>query len=62
MLQKIKKLLLLAFLFLLPFQIVYIVQDNFLNGAKWQYGTSVFYLTEMILWLAIIFFISIILF
>ncbi|PIZ96589.1 MAG: hypothetical protein COX80_00940 [Candidatus Magasanikbacteria bacterium CG_4_10_14_0_2_um_filter_33_14] len=58
MLQKIKKLLLQAFLFLLPFQIVYIVQDNFLNGAKWQYGTSVFYLTEMILWLAIIFFIS----
>ena len=58
MFSKLKKYLLQLFLFLLPIQTVYIVQDGFLNGQKWQYGTIVFYLTEMLLWLAVIFFIT----
>ncbi|EKE07303.1 MAG: hypothetical protein ACD_18C00125G0007 [uncultured bacterium] len=57
MLQKIKKVLLQTFIFLLPIQTVYIVQDNFLNAEKWQYGTSVFYVTEMLMWFSVIFFI-----
>ncbi|OGH85465.1 MAG: hypothetical protein A2493_01210 [Candidatus Magasanikbacteria bacterium RIFOXYC12_FULL_33_11] len=57
MFSKLTKYLLQTFLFLLPIQTVYIVQDNFLNGEKWQYGTLIFYLTEMILWLVVVCFI-----
>ncbi|MFA7245359.1 MAG: O-antigen ligase family protein [Candidatus Magasanikbacteria bacterium] len=57
MFSKLKKYLLQLSLFLLPIQTVYIVQDGFLNGQKWQYGTIVFYLTEIILWIVIMFFV-----
>ncbi|MFA7314725.1 MAG: O-antigen ligase family protein [Candidatus Magasanikbacteria bacterium] len=57
MLNKIKKTLFQVFLFLLPFQTIFIVQEQFLNGSKWQYGTLGFYLTEILLWCLIILFI-----
>ncbi|PIY93718.1 MAG: hypothetical protein COY69_00160 [Candidatus Magasanikbacteria bacterium CG_4_10_14_0_8_um_filter_32_14] len=57
MLNKIKNILLKSFLFFFPFQTIYIIQEQFLNGSKWQYGTVGFYFTEMLLWLLIIFFI-----
>ena len=58
MLNKIKKILSQLFIFLLPFQTIYIVKEQFLNMSKWQYGTLGFYVTELLLWLLIIFFIS----
>ena len=58
MLEKITKFLLKTLLFLLPWQTIFIAQENFLNGAKWQYGTLGFYATEIILWLAVLFFIG----
>ena len=36
-------------LFLLPWQTIWITQERFLNGAKWQYGTQGFYATEFLL-------------
>ncbi|MFH1286513.1 MAG: O-antigen ligase family protein [Candidatus Magasanikbacteria bacterium] len=52
-LQKLLGLL----LFLLPWQTIWITQERFLNGEKWQYGTQGFYATEVLLWIAVIFFI-----
>jgi len=48
--------LLKTILFLLPWQTIYLVQERFLNGVKWQYGTSGFYATEILLWLTVIIF------
>ncbi len=39
------------FLFLLPWQTIYIIKEQFLNGSKWQYGTIGFFATEIILWI-----------
>lgn len=55
-LEKITKFLLGALLFLLPWQTILILQENFINGAKWQYGTVGFYATEIIFWLTVLFF------
>jgi len=55
--QKLTKainLLLGLFLFLLPWQTIWIYKEQFLNGAKWQYGTLGFYATEIILWACIV--------
>lgn len=57
MLNKVKKILLQAFLFLLPFQTIFIVRERYIGGEKWQYGTLGFYLTEMIMWLVVILFV-----
>lgn len=55
-LEKITKFLLGTLLFLLPWQTIWIVQENFLNNTKWQYGTIGFYATEIIFWVSVIFF------
>jgi len=44
------------FLFLLPWPTIYIIQEKFVNGYKWEYGTIGFYATEIILWLTILVF------
>lgn len=38
------------FLFLLPWQTMFIYYEPVINGAKWQYGTLGFYATELIAW------------
>lgn len=41
------------FLFLLPWPTIWIYQERYLNGAKWEQGTLGFYGTEILLWLSI---------
>ena len=50
--------LLKLFLFLLPWQTVYIFSEVFLGGAKLEFATESFYLTEALLWVIIILFFS----
>lgn len=50
------KVFLSTFLFLLPWQTVYIYHDQFLNGVKWEYGTLNFYVTEGLFWICAIMF------
>lgn len=52
----IKKLL-VALLFFLPWQTVWVYGEMFLNGDKWQYGTLGWYATELLLWGAIALFV-----
>lgn len=54
--RKLSKTLLLIFLFLLPWQTRWIFEPRFLNGNFWEYGSSSWYGTEILLWLAIILF------
>lgn len=56
MLKKIYNLLLLAFLFLLPWQTRYIWQYGELNKGFWEYGTFSIYGTEILLWMILILF------
>lgn len=56
-LEKIFSFFLSSFLFLLPWQTVWILHEQFLNGSKWQYGTIGCYATEILLWGAIVSFI-----
>ncbi|MFA6228396.1 MAG: O-antigen ligase family protein [Patescibacteria group bacterium] len=58
MLKKTLNALIALYLFLLPWQAVYIFAENFINGAKWQYGTGQIYLTEPLLWLIALIFVS----
>lgn len=46
--------LLQLYVFLLPWQAVYIFDEKFWNGIKWQYGAGLIYATEIILWLIFI--------
>jgi len=55
-LKKIFNLLLLAFLFLLPWQTRYIWQYGELNNGNWEYGTFSLYATEILLWIILILF------
>ncbi len=48
--------LLSALLFLLPWQTIWIYQERYLNGVKWEYGTLGFYATEGLLWLCAVLF------
>jgi len=50
--EKIFRFFIYSFLFLLPWQTIWIFEENFLNGSKWQYGTIEFYATEILLWCA----------
>lgn len=50
------QILIKLFLFLLPWQTVWIIQERMLNGQKWQYGTIQFFATEALLWLIIVLF------
>ncbi|MFA5047975.1 MAG: O-antigen ligase family protein [Patescibacteria group bacterium] len=52
--KKVIQKLLYLFVFLLPWQMMWIFDEQFINGRKWQYGTGVIYITELILWLAAI--------
>ncbi len=45
----------LLFLFLMPFQTVYLIREVFVSGEKWQYGTIGIYLSDFLL-VAIFFF------
>ncbi|MFB6226579.1 MAG: O-antigen ligase family protein [Candidatus Paceibacteria bacterium] len=47
-----------AFLFLLPFQTIWIYRAVTIQGAKWQYGTLGFYGTEILLWVGVILFMA----
>jgi len=54
MLTKLKKaasILLGLYLFLLPWQTVFIFDQKILNGDKWHYGSGLIFATEMLLWL-----------
>ncbi len=56
MLKKIYSLLLLVFLFLLPWQTRYIWHYGELNQGYWEYGTFSIYATEILLWIILILF------
>ncbi len=56
MLRKVYNLLLLAFLFLLPWQTRYIWNYGELNKGYWEYGTFSIYGTEILLWIILILF------
>lgn len=49
MLKAIIEKLIWLYVLLLPLQIVFIFDEKFINGAKWHYGTGVFYATELLL-------------
>ncbi len=54
--EKLLKALLATFLFVLPWQTVYIFREVFLVGTKIEYWTLNFYATEILLWLVVILF------
>lgn len=41
------------FLFLLPWQTIWVYHEPALNGAKWEYGVLGFYATELLAWVII---------
>jgi len=49
--------LLATFLFLLPWQTVYILREAFDEGVKFQYATLGFHATEVLLWICVMIFI-----
>ncbi|MFA6526058.1 MAG: O-antigen ligase family protein [Candidatus Buchananbacteria bacterium] len=53
-LEKFINWIVIAFVFLLPWQIVYIFNEKFINGAKSQFLTGQLYVTELILMLIVI--------
>ncbi len=55
---KLLEKLLLVFFFLLPLSTVYIFDEKFLGGAKWQFCTGAIYATELLLWLIFVLFIA----
>lgn len=44
------------FLFLLPWQTIWIYREAFINGVKWEYGTLGYFATEILLWFIIVLF------
>ncbi|MCF6276233.1 MAG: O-antigen ligase family protein [Candidatus Magasanikbacteria bacterium] len=52
---KASKISLALFLFVLPWQTVYIFREVFWESTKWQYGTLNFYFFEVVLWFFIFF-------
>ncbi len=55
--KKVLEILILAFLFLLPWQTRWIYGPAFLNNGSWEYGTLSLYSTEILLWIVILFFV-----
>jgi O-antigen ligase len=55
-LKRIENVLLLLFLFFLPWQTRYIWHYGQLNGGPWEYGTFSVYGTEILLWLILVIF------
>ena len=56
-LEKSLNFLIKLFLFLLPWQTIWIYKERYLNNFKWQFGTLGFYLTEFLLWILVVLFI-----
>lgn len=56
---KLFEKLVLLFLFLIPLSTVYIFDEKFSGGEKWQFGTGAIYATELLLWLIFAIFIII---
>lgn len=56
MIKRILQFFLGSLLFLLPWQTIWIYKNQYLNGAKWEYGTLGFYAIEGLLWISIVFF------
>ena len=54
--SNILNILLKVFLFLLPWQTIWIYRESFLGGVKWEYGTLGFYATEILLWIIVVVF------
>ncbi len=52
------QILIASFFFFLPWQTIWIIQEQFLNESKWQYGTLGFFATEILLWGSIFAFIT----
>src|SRR3989344_3796134 len=48
---------LILLLLLLPFPTIWLTEERFLNGVKWEYGTLGIYATEMLLWAVSVLFI-----
>lgn len=55
-LKKIEQYLILAVLFLLPWQTRYILQYGKLGGGPWEYGTFSIYGVEILVWIIILLF------
>ncbi|MBU2542247.1 O-antigen ligase family protein [Patescibacteria group bacterium] len=55
-LEKLLKILLSAFLFLLPWQTIFIFREVFLGGVKFEYATLGMYATEVLFWITAIIF------
>jgi hypothetical protein len=53
--SKLSKYSFFVFLFLLPFQTVYLLREPMIEGEKWQYGTIGVYGTDILLFVAIVF-------
>lgn len=52
-LNKIIEYLIYLFVFLLPFPTAWIIREEFIGDFKWQDGTILLYLTEIIIWVII---------
>lgn len=46
-----------TFLFLLPWQTIFLIEERFVDGIKWEYGTFGMYATEMLGWVCVVLFI-----
>lgn len=46
--------LIAIYIFVLPWQTMWIWREQFIAGAKWQYGTMVVYASQILLWLILI--------
>ncbi|MFZ2190049.1 MAG: O-antigen ligase family protein [Candidatus Magasanikiibacteriota bacterium] len=55
-LQSILEFLTKLFLFLLPWQTIWIIREQYLGGVKMEYGTTGFYGTELLLWVTVVLF------
>ncbi|PIR03141.1 MAG: hypothetical protein COV60_01920 [Candidatus Magasanikbacteria bacterium CG11_big_fil_rev_8_21_14_0_20_43_7] len=55
-LEKTIQYLTFLFLFLLPWQTILLLQERFVNGAKWEYGTLGVFATEVLGWMIVLLF------
>jgi len=51
LLKRLNQTLIGLFIFLLPWQTAYIFNSQNINGVKWQYGSGLIFVTEILLWL-----------
>ncbi|MFH1947012.1 MAG: O-antigen ligase family protein [Candidatus Magasanikbacteria bacterium] len=55
-LEKSLKIILIAFLFLLPWQTIFIFREVMLGGVKFEYATLGMYATEILFWITVVVF------